>query len=60
MRFTVEFMRYFEEFGCEDFDTREFDSLKDAYQFYNTLKDGGTDVRLYQGVLGDKNFCRLH
>ena len=45
MAFTVEYMRYFEEFGWNDFDTEEFDNLKDAYARYNELKET-TETRL--------------
>ena len=60
MKFTVEFIRFFDDFGFYDFDTKEFSSLMEAYSFYTSLKNKGEDVRLYQGALGDKNFCRLH
>ena len=46
MTFTVEYMRYFEEFGWNDFDTEDFDSLSEAYQRYNELKHTSEDVRL--------------
>lgn len=34
MKFVVEFTRYFEEFGCEDFDTKEFETLNEANNFF--------------------------
>lgn len=46
MAFTVEYMRYFEEFGWNDFDTEEYDNLADAYARYNELKDT-TETRLW-------------
>lgn len=47
MKFTVEYMRYFEEFGWNDFDTEEFDKLADAWRRYNELKETSEDVRLW-------------
>lgn len=46
MVFMVEYMRYFEEFGWNDFDTEEYDNLADAYARYNELKDT-TETRLW-------------
>ena len=45
MTFTVEYKRYFEEFGWDDFDAEDFDNLADAYARYNELKET-TDTRL--------------
>lgn len=46
MTFTVEYMRYFEEFGWNDFDTEDYDNLSDAYSRYNELSKTSEDVRL--------------
>lgn len=46
MTFTVEYKRYFEEFGWEDYDTEDFDNLKEAWARYNELKAEYEDVRL--------------
>lgn len=34
MKVEVEFIRYFEELGFEDYDTKEFNSLNDANEFF--------------------------
>lgn len=34
MKVAVEFIRYFEELGFDDFDTKEFETLKDANNFF--------------------------
>lgn len=34
MKVVVEFTRYFEEFGFEDFDTKEFATLNEANDFF--------------------------
>ena len=48
MTYTVQFTRYFEEFGCEDVDTKEFDTLKEANDFYEEhLND--KNLKLYAG-----------
>ncbi len=49
MTFTVQFTRFFEEFGCEDVDTKEFDNLKDAWNYYITIKDSDSNAKLYAG-----------
>lgn len=36
MRIQVEYLKYFEEFGLEDFEVKEFNTLKDANNFFNT------------------------
>ena len=46
MTFTVEYVRYFEEYGWEDFDTEQFDNLSEAWERYNELKEISSDVRL--------------
>lgn len=48
MTFTVQYTRYFEEFGCTDVDQTEFDNLKDAYDFYKENIDD-KNVKLYVG-----------
>ena len=47
MKIMVEYLRYFEEFGCEDFDTVEFNNIKDANNFYNNITS--TDKRIWVG-----------
>ena len=37
--YKVQYTRFFEEFGCEDVDTTEFDNLSDAYEFYEEKKN---------------------
>lgn len=51
MVFIVQYTRYFEEFGCNDIDTKEFDNLKEANDFYNERLTlcGDTSVKLYAG-----------
>ena len=39
MKYTVAFIRFFEEFGCYDVDTKEFDTIKEANDFYNSIND---------------------
>ena len=46
MTFTVEYLRYFEEYGWNDFDTEDYDNLADAYRRYTALKEVTDDVRL--------------
>ena len=48
MTYKVQFTRYFEEFGCTDVDTAEFDNLKDAYNFYLENIDD-EHVQLWEG-----------
>lgn len=47
MKIKVEYMRYFEELGFEDFDTVEFTNIKDANNFYNNITS--TDKRIWVG-----------
>ena len=47
MKIMVEYLRYFEEFGWEDFDTVEFNNIKDANNFYNNITS--TDKRIWVG-----------
>ena len=48
MTYTVQFTRYFEEFGFEDCDTKEFDNLKEASAFYQeNIND--VNVQLWAG-----------
>jgi len=48
MKYKVQFTRYYEEFGFDDVDTKEFDNLKDAWNFYNSIKDD-RNVQLWEG-----------
>ncbi len=48
MIFIVQYTRYFKEFGCEDVDTKEFDNLKEANDFYNEHQDD-KNVMLFVG-----------
>lgn len=48
MTYKVQFTRYFEEFGFEDCDTREFDNIKDANDFYNK-HEGDSNLQLWAG-----------
>ena len=47
IKIMVEYWRYFEEFGWENFDTVEFDNIKDANDFYNNITS--TDKRIWVG-----------
>ena len=47
MKIMVEYLRYFEEFGWQDFDTVEFNNIKDANNFYNNITS--TDKRIWVG-----------
>lgn len=48
MIFKVQYTKYFEEFGWEDVDTKEFDNLKDAWAFYlENIND--KNVQLWAG-----------
>lgn len=38
MTFTVFYTRYFGKYGWYDPDTKEFDSLTEAWNFYNEMK----------------------
>ena len=58
MKFTVQYETFLKEFGFVDVVTKEFDSLQKAYKFYNENKKN--NAQLYQGVIGDKNFARIH
>lgn len=48
MLYTVQFTRFFAEFGWEDVDTMEFDNLKDANDFYEIHKND-ENVKLFVG-----------
>lgn len=50
----VQFTRYFEEFGFEDCDTKEFDNLKDAYQLYCEIEETKEDRFLQLWFNGDR------
>lgn len=53
MTYKVQYTRYFEEFGFEDCDTKEFDNLKSAWVFYQeNIND--KNVQLWAGEV------RLH
>lgn len=45
MTFTVFYTRYFEEYSWYDPDTKEFDNLKDAWAFYNEMKNENPEDR---------------
>ena len=47
MKFTVQFTRYFEEFDIEDCDTKEFDTLKEANDFYNSISDNDRNKKIF-------------
>ena len=50
MTYKVQYTRFFEEFGCTDIDTREFESLRDAYEFMSELvKQGDKNAKMYAG-----------
>ena len=47
IKIMVEYWRYYEEFGWENFVTVEFDNIKDANDFYNNITS--TDKRIWVG-----------
>lgn len=49
MVITVQFTRYFEELGFEDCDTKEFDNIKEANDFFNTIDDKDKGKKLFVG-----------
>lgn len=49
MKYTVQFTRYFEEFDFEDCDTKEFDNVKDANDFFNSINDDDNNKKLFAG-----------
>lgn len=49
----VSFKRYFEEFGFDDYDSKDFDCLNDGFNFYNSIKDKYEDVQLW-ALKGDR------
>lgn len=62
MIYTVQFTRYFEEFGFNDCDKKDFDNLKDAWAFYNEKKENKDDryVQLWVKKEGEAYGTRLH
>lgn len=48
MTFTVQFTRYFEEFGFYDCDTKEFNNLADAWNYFTSIKDTDENAQLWQ------------
>ena len=60
MKYFVQFMRFFEEFGFEDADTKEFEALSDAWNFCQAKQaEGVKGVELWQ-ITGDLENIRLH
>jgi len=49
MKYKVQFTRYFEEFGFNDCDTKEFDNIKDANNFYNAISKDDKARQLWAG-----------
>lgn len=47
MKYKVQFMRYFEEFDCCDYDIKEFNNLKEANDFFNSISND--DKKLFVG-----------
>lgn len=57
MTYKVQYTRFFEEFGWEDVDTKEFDNLQEANDFYNNNLD---DDNIQMWVIeADGNTYRL-
>lgn len=54
MTYAVQFTRYFEDFGFEDCDTKDFNNLADAWNFFASIKDTDRNAQLWQGT------TRLH
>ena len=49
MKYKVQFTRYFEEFDLYDCDTKEFDNLKEANEFFNSVSDDDENKKLFAG-----------
>lgn len=59
MKYMVQFTRYFEEFGWEDVDTKEFDNIKDAYDFYSEKKEKDNQPDLVKLFSKEENRMEL-
>lgn len=46
---TVQYTRYFEEFGMNDIDIAEFDNINDANAFYNKHITTDPTVKMFIG-----------
>lgn len=47
MEFTVQYVRFFEEFGWNDCDVEKYDSLDKAWARFNELKASHDDIKLF-------------
>lgn len=48
MTYTVQYTRFFEEFGCEDIDSKEFESISEANEFFNQHSDD-ENIKMFAG-----------